>query len=93
MASKQRQIDILRKRFRILKNRRINYSRPYEYCNKCVVHWRNSSTIYGYGRKEPKDFLMHEVLHCAVEQLIKHKSKKNQEEFVQDLCKIIYPRV
>ena len=102
MASNRRQVEILRKRFRVLKDWKISYHRPNEYCARCVVHPRkNRSVIYGWGRKgqEPKDFLMHEILHSAVRALTRMDKRRYkelmraEEEFVQDLCKIIYPKI
>jgi hypothetical protein len=102
LQSSQKKIDNIRSQFRILKKWKIAYNKPNEYCAKCVIHPRKGvSIIYGWGRKdrEPKDFLMHEVLHSAVRALVrmdKRKSKdllKAEEEFVQDLCKIIYPKI
>ena len=97
---KQIKIDQLHKRFRILKNWKIKYHEPNKhdqqrtgiYCNK------QKAVIYGWPKREkrePKDFLIHEILHIAANALVwidrrHHKAwKEMEEEFVQDVCSLI----
>lgn len=99
----QRKIDKIKNRFRILKQWKIRYVSATETAQAIVAfsfNHKKTAIIYGFGkRKVPKDYHLHEVLHCAIKELLdmdkrKPKDLREAEELlVQDICKMVYPIV
>ncbi len=80
--------------FRILKNWRITYDPKSKYKGQCFISFnKNKAVIYAFGRRPiPKDYFLHELLHCAIRALI-HMKKNSKEQrqaeelLIQDICK------
>jgi len=96
----QNKIDKIKSHFRLLKKWKIWYAPATENEQAIVAYSSNhkrTAIIYGFGKpKIPKDYYLHEVLHCALKELLdidrrKPKELREAEELlVQDICKIIY---
>jgi hypothetical protein len=96
-----REIKRIVKRFTILRGWRIGYDPKHAY-KRGVTVWPKSkrAVIYAWGGtrifpKPPEDYVLHEVLHCALRAFgrldnRKPKEKRHaEEELVRNLCSII----
>ena len=96
----QNKIDKIKSHFRLLKKWKIWYASATENHHSIVAYSCNhkrTAIIYGFGKPEiPKDYYLHEVLHCAFKELLsmdkrKPKELREAEELlVQDICEIVY---
>lgn len=90
----KKEIKKLQKCFRCLHGWKIKYDPLSEDKAKCTFNiFLKKAIIYAYGRKRvPKDYYLHEVLHCAVGALrsldrrYRKQIRTAEEEFVQDVC-------
>lgn len=98
----QKRVDELKKRFRILKDWKVTYCKPSKK-NAAIANIGQNARrafIYGWprGEKEPKEFLIHEMLHVVAKALVwidrrHHKEyHEMEEELVQDLCVLIFTK-
>jgi hypothetical protein len=94
----KKKLNALKSQLRILQDWKITYQCASKYGAQCSIHPRNKrSIIYGWGTKtkEPKDFLIHELLHSALRALTRMDKRKikelrmAEEELVQDICRLI----
>ena len=92
-------LDALVRQFRILRGWRVRWDKRGELCAQsaafpsCRKAW-----IYPWdptaAEPEPKDFLFHEVLHCAIKALVSMDKRKlkelrqAEELLVQDICRV-----
>ena len=90
-----KRLEALVKRFRLLDGWTIEYDERSEYKGQCAVNEENKrATIYAWGKgPEAPDYLLHELLHCAIRSLRVAKDKRAAEEtLVQDICKLVHPK-
>ena len=89
----RREIAWLKRWFRCLKGWRIRY---YEINGHAghgrVVYVGRTSAVIMPGDFQPVDYLFHEVMHCAVQSLLRVRGRKAkaeaEEQFIQDVCKV-----
>lgn len=90
----QKEVDEVVAKFRVLKDWEISCKKDGDYvCQATVLPDRKKACIYPWeDDNPPKDYLLHEVMHCALMYLrnIKNwkEAKEVEEIIVQDLCKI-----
>ena len=91
-----RQIKKWKKKLRLLKGWKIVFNRRSKYKGQCSIGMQGRKQIiydWGYG-KAPKDYILHEMLHCCARIIREEKVYKlrrdKEEVFVQDLCLIIF---
>jgi len=95
----KREISSLQKKIRILKDWKIICIKDQKYSGQAtILPSKRKAVIYKWGdSKEPKDYLLHELLHCAIRELLTRmngkkiagKIREAEETFVQDLCLLI----
>lgn len=90
-------IKALQRKFKALHNWNIRYRRASKDMRAivCIHPKKRDAVIYGYGAKTvPQDFVFHELMHCAIREVIRmDKRKKKQqreaeEELIRNICKI-----
>lgn len=88
----QSKINKLQKKFHILKKYGINFVEdPKLYKQSASEPPKNKAVIFSWGKgKIPKDYFMHEMIHIAIGELLEKYSKKKEERFVVDLCRLLY---
>ena len=95
----KREISSLQKKIRILKGWKIICIKDRKYSGQAtILPSKRRAVIYKWDdSKEPKDYLLHEILHCAIRELLKQmnnkkiagKIRETEEVFVIDLCQLI----
>jgi hypothetical protein len=95
MDSPQSELAAVVSQFRVLNSWTVTYDPTVMYKNGC--EWNKETkraAIYGWGGigPQPKDYLLHEVLHIAFHAATAD-DKALEEMFVRDLCRIIHPTV
>lgn len=87
--------------FRVLKKWNIRSCAATKDCRAMVsIHpKKRSAVVYGYGRRNaPKDYYLHEVLHCAIREVTRTDKRRvkeqrdAEEKLVQDICKLVFPK-
>jgi hypothetical protein len=98
MKAEDRLANIVKK-IRILSDWKIEYDSDSQYKGHCCKNVKTKkATVYTWysDEKEPEDYLVHEVLHIAMAQVIysfKHehyeKAREKEELLIQDICKLM----
>ena len=91
-----KEISRMKKHFRCLNWWKISYKRASKEGRASICSpLAGRAILYGYGRKRiPKDFYLHEILHCAIRDLLSLDKRyrkqmfKAEEQLVQDICKV-----
>lgn len=95
----QKLINDLQSKIRILKDWKINYVDDAEYKAQISIDITTKiADLYDWGKEDiPKDYFIHEMLHCALREFNSLDRRKGielrnkEEELVQDICMILYP--
>ena len=92
-------IKQLQNHFRILDGWQIRYVRSMKYsAQTTIIPDKKKATIYHWhGKNQPSDYLLHEVIHCAIRELLTRMNRKRivgpireaEEILVEDLCSLI----
>lgn len=98
----KKEIPLLQKKIRILEGWKITRTKDLKYFGQAtILPSKRRAVIYRWGdAKEPRDYLLHELLHCAIRELLTRmngkkiagKIREAEETFVQDLCSLITQR-
>ncbi|MDD5649987.1 MAG: hypothetical protein PHF86_06165 [Candidatus Nanoarchaeia archaeon] len=96
----EEKLAALANNFRILSDWKIVYDSDSQYKGHCCKNVKTKkATVYAWysDEKEPEDYLVHEVLHIAIAQVIysfKHehyeKAREKEELLIQDICKLMF---
>ena len=95
----KKEISSLQKKIRILKGWEISIINQPKYSGTAtILPSKRKATIYKWqGAQEPKEYLLHELLHCAIRELLTRMNNKKitgkireaEEILVEDLCQLI----
>ena len=100
MTQDKKDIRELQNKFRLLAKWKINYVKQSKYFVKysgsaTILPSKKKATIYAW-RDAPDDYILHEIVHCAIRELLTRmngkkiagKIREAEEILVQDLCSI-----
>lgn len=77
-------------RFRVLHGWDISLRRDPKYASEVSIHLiEPRAVIYACHQTAPRDFELHEVLHCALRAFKRTDDKASEESLVQDICALI----
>ena len=48
------------------------------------------ATIYSYNGKRPNDFILHEILHIIIADLLHDYNIEKEEQIIQSICGLVY---
>ena len=100
----QQQVNEIKAKFRILKDWNIVSHEDGKYYDECTVLPEKKKAFIKpwHDDNPPIDYLLHEILHCAIRQLLEIKEKtraydlklhKAEEELIQDICHITHKEI
>lgn len=96
----QRKINAAKRHFRILRDWDIRPSRSIRIGGQCSINpHERRAVVYPWNGNtpEPRDYVLHEILHCALRALTRMDRRRPkdvflaEEELVQDLCALMRP--